>query len=272
MEEKKLRKNNFIRQIIKNFFLKLEEREFKKIVILDIYRCFKILATIWGYMLWLLIAQIGFNNLYAIAKIFEINEFSKPVVNSFGNASFIVLLSTLIVFIALEFIRLGFQPSDYIRLLCSLKNKLSSVLRLGTLIFLIGIYTHEIEMKLYRNILIYVVFQLSLFWIFALLEKITFNQIKKGIEKDIEIKNFCIETAFGILNDIPLQVFSIESKWQKYIFRSKHYGKSIFYNEEIYGSLKDTNALRGNEPLVLKDFFGDYEMTIVPTKRNNKND
>ncbi|KRU40050.1 hypothetical protein [Clostridium sporogenes] len=270
MEEKKLRRNNSIMKIINNFFFRLKEKEFKKIVVLDIYRCFKILAAIWGYTLWVFIAQIGFNNLYAVVNIFDLQINDKAAVNSFGNALFNVLLITLIMFSVFELIRcLSSQSIDYIKILYSLKNELNSVLRLGTLIFLLGIYACEINLKEYKSFLILILFQLSLFGIFTFLEKRVFNQIKKDIEKDIEIKNFNIETSYGMFNNISLQVFSAKSKWKKYIFRSKHYGKNIFYNEEIYRALKDTNALRGNEPVLLKDFFGDYEMIIVPVPTKN---
>ncbi|EPY6472518.1 hypothetical protein ACWO4B_003215 [Clostridium sporogenes] len=268
MEQKEIKKSNSLKQSINRFCLKLQEKEFKKIVNLDIYRCFKILTIVWGYMIWLFIAQIGFKNLYSVIKVFNLEINEKSVVNSFGNTSFIVLLITLIVLIAFELIQLSIRSIDYAVLLCSLKNKLSSVLRLGTIIFLMGIYTHEVELKSYRNVLIYVVFQLSLFGIFTLLEKVTFNQIRKDIEKEIEMKNFSIETTYGKLNNIPLQTFRTGSKWRKHIFRSKHYSTGIFYNEKIYAALKSTNALRGNEPLILKDFFGDYEMTIEPVEKN----
>ncbi|HFF8688815.1 TPA: conjugal transfer protein TraA, partial [Enterococcus faecium] len=58
--------------------------------------------------------------------------------------------------------------------------------------------------------------------------------------------------------------FKMDSKWDKYIYRSKEVFLTGSYNETLQESLYDTGAIFNNEPMVLKDFFGDYELVWNP--------
>lgn len=258
---KKSKKNDLKKELI-NFRQSLKEREYNLIFRLDVWRALKVGSGFLGYMMWLYLARIGWINLYSIFRVFVEDESVKGGINTFGNLMFNLLLIALIVLQSVK-IPLTKELSGYTSILKPFQEGLKIICKQGTVVFLIGIFTDEINFIDYKNVIIRLCSFLLVYLIATTFEKVTFRKIETLVQKEISKEEFCLETPYGKLQNVSLSTFCLNSKWEKYLYRSERRVSWGSYSPILHECLRETGAVADGEIMVLKDVFGDYEIAFL---------
>lgn len=243
------------------FKQKLKEQEYRLIFTLDVIRSMKISIGILECMVWLYLAQIGWSNLYSIFRIFIDDQSLRATMNDLGTALFFMLLIVLVIMQAIK-LAVSVQSIGYGTVLIPMERGIKSICKQGTIIFLVAVYFNEIEFADYY----YLTTKLGVFGILFLLasffETMTFRKIEKQVQHEISKEEFCLQTPYGELKNVSLNMFILNSKWEKYLYRSKKVPRIGSFNSNIQDCLMDTGAIANGEVMVLKDVFGDYEIAL----------
>ncbi|HAQ2434745.1 TPA: conjugal transfer protein TraA [Enterococcus faecium] len=244
------------------------EPEFRLIFQLDIVRGLKISFSCLGYLVWLFIARVGWSNAYSFYKLFAVTDRLKEslevkeALNILGSLAFSLFIFALFI---LQVGKIMMSTNDnYINYLKPFQKGIKIICRQGTVLFLLSLYEHEIHFQNYYNTTTKLGAFLLLYLVSNIAEKMLFKHIVKQVFSDIQKESYCLKTPYGNLKNVELFLFKMDSKWDKYIYRSKEVFLTGSYNETLQESLYDTGAIFNNEPMVLKDFFGDYELVWNP--------
>lgn len=244
----------FIKNKYVTFRKKLNDPEFKLLLKLDIARTFKISFSCLGYLTWLYIAKIGWSNFYSFFKLFIEDGSLKEALNVFGYQIFFVLL---ISWTMLQIVKLSVTSTPATFFL-PLKRGIEAICKQGSILFLLGLFTKEINLYDYKGLIIKLINYVVLYFVSLAIEKVFYKKVIKDIHSEIIPEKFTISTPFGQLKEIKLNSFCLNSKWEKYIYRNEDKLTNGFYNPIVNELIYDTGAIAEGERMVLKGFF-DYE-------------
>lgn len=240
----------------------LKEPEYKQILQLDIARVFKNIYLFLLYLVWINIARIGWENSYSLYRFLfkDENEQLRIPLDRIGISIFnLIVVGMFFLFIiqATRVLIFG-SPRRYTDLIRPHTRIINLFCKYGSAIFLLGVYTGEINLNMYNQLFGRLVSLVLLYLLTSLIEKKFFKKIKNGVLDEIIREEFDLNTTLGEIK-VKLSIFRSDSKWKQYIYRSPsanvHKG---YYNYELEEILSDTGAVYHGEEMVLKDKYGDY--------------
>lgn len=263
MEKQKTQRKKFdLKKEFNNFRISLKEPEYKLIFTLDLCRALKMSFGFLGYMMWLYLARIGWSNLYSIFRIFVDDDNVKSGINTFGSLMFNLLLVALIVLQGIK-IPLTTKLTGYLSVLKPFQEGIKIICKQGSLVFLIGVYVEEINFLDYRSVTVKLGSFVLLYLVATVFEKGTFKKIETLVQSEICKEEFCLETPYGKIQNVPLTTFCLNNKWEKHLYRSEKKVSWGSYSPVLHECLRDTGAISDGEIMIIKDVFGDYEIAFL---------
>lgn len=259
-----------IKEKQKTFKRNMMQREYQIIFRLDVMRNLRIAFACLSYLVWMMIAQMGFRNIYGLLSLLvghddvEVSQkflALKETINAIGGSLFIIMFFCLT---ALQVLKIAGQGGTITALLQPFKRGLRMMCREGTALLVFAVIAGEVtDAELKKPLMRLFVFLIP-YLVILMAERKTLKRIAREVQDEIVIESFVIETSYGKFNNVELSVFKSDSKWEKYLYRSEHPLFVGCYNKEIQEAVYDTGAIAVGETMLLKDAFGDYEIVCQP--------
>ena len=153
----------------------LKVTEYKQILQLDIVRVLKNVCLFLLYLIWINIARAGWENSYSLYRFLfaDENEQLRIPLDRIGISIFYLIVAGMFCLFSIQSIRvliLG-SPHRYADLIRPHTRIVKLFCKIGSVIFLLGVYTGEINLNMYNQLIGRLVSLVLLYSLMNLIEK-----------------------------------------------------------------------------------------------------